>query len=218
MKKMIEMKKLLLIIIIFYSLLGLQGQNERDVKEAKGLPVGVIAPTFTALDADSNVFVLKETLKDGPVVLIFYRGFWCPVCNKHLGKLQDSLQFIQEAGARVIAISPEKPDYLDKMADKSGATFTLLYDEGYKIADAYDVTFKPTSMQLFSYNVVLNGELKKSHSDELQLLPIPATYILNQDGTIAWRQFDPDYKNRSSVNEIIEALNKIDRGDFKGNP
>jgi len=189
----------------------LKSQSERSVDEAKGLNVGAVAPMFTALDADSNIFSLEKALKNGPVVLIFYRGFWCPVCNKHLGQIQDSLRLIEEMGAKVIAVSPEKPEYLGVMEEKTGAQFTLLYDEGYKIADAYDVTFKPSATTLFTYNTFLGAKLKETHSDESQRLPIPATYIIGQDGKIAWRQFDPDYKNRSTVKEILDALTDLKR-------
>jgi len=181
-------------------------QTKRSADSAKGLEVGAKAPVFTALDADSVKFELDDALKTGPVVLIFYRGYWCPFCNKHLSQIQDSLKLITEKGATVIAISPQKPEYLDKMAEKTKAKFTLLYDEGYKIADAYDVTFTPESKQLFVYNTVLNAKLKKTHSDDTQRLPIPATYIINKDGKIVWRQFNPDYKKRSSVNEILNHL------------
>jgi peroxiredoxin len=209
------MKIVFLIVASLFIYSGVNGQKSRDVKNAKGLEIGVNAPLFDALDADSIKFNLAEALEEGPVILIFYRGFWCPVCNKHLGKLQDSLQFIETAGAKVIAVSPENPEYLDKMEEKTGAGFTLLYDEDYRIADAYDVTFKPTSIQLITYNVVLNGDLKKSHSDDSQLLPIPATYIISQDGIIAWRQFDPDYKNRASVKEILAAINAMKNNNLK---
>lgn len=184
----------------------LKSQTEKTVTDANGLAVGENAPMFKALDADSSIFSLDEAIKEGPVVLIFYRGFWCPVCNKHLGSIQDSLKMIEQSGARVIAVSPEKPEYLDKMATKSEAEFTLLYDEDYKIAEAYDVNFNPSSMQLFTYNVILRGNLKNTHSDESQRLPIPATYIIDSNGKIIWRQFDHDYKKRSSVKEILDAL------------
>jgi len=82
------------------------------------------------------------------------------------------------------------------MAEKSGVSFTLLYDEGYKISDAYDVTFTPKAKQTFIYNTMPGARLKESHSDESQRLPIPATYIIKKDGIIVWHQFDPDYKNR----------------------
>ena len=184
-------------------------QEDRSAEDAKGLMPGEDAPMFSAVDAGNNTFSLEEALNEGPVVLIFYRGFWCPVCNEHLGQIQDSLQMIEERGVKVIAVSPEKPEYLDEMADKTGAEFTLLYDEGYIISNAFDVTFKPKTMQLFTYNNFLGAKLKETHSDDSQRLPIPATYLIGQDGKIAWRQFDADYKNRSSVKEILSAIDKI---------
>lgn len=85
-------------------------QEIRSVEEARGLMVGDIAPDFKAVDASGNVFQLAEALQNGPVVMIFYRGHWCPICNKHLGTIQDSLQLIVDKGASVIAISPQKPE------------------------------------------------------------------------------------------------------------
>lgn len=187
----------------------MKAQDYKTAEEAKGLSVGTTAPMFTAITEDSVTFSLEEALKVGPVVMIFYRGFWCPVCNKHLGSIQDSLKLIEEKGAKVIAVSPEKPEYLDVMAEKTGAEFTLLYDEGYKIANAYDVAFKPSAATLFTYNTFLGAKLKETHSDDSQRLPIPATYIIGTDGKIAWRQFDPDYKKRSTVAEILKALENI---------
>ncbi|HDR51483.1 MAG TPA: peroxiredoxin family protein, partial [Mariniphaga anaerophila] len=115
---------------------NLTAQNNRKATEAKGLEVGQQAPVFSAKDANSETFQLSEKLKTGPVVLIFYRGQWCPVCNKHLSSIQENLEKIMDAGATVVAVSPEKPEYLDKTAQKTGARFTLLHDENYKIADA----------------------------------------------------------------------------------
>lgn len=183
-------------------------QNKKSIEDANGLPVGVTAPDFEAKDADEITFKLTEALRTGPVVLIFFRGQWCPVCNKHLGAVQDSLKLITDRGATVIAVSPQKPEYSQKMANKNGATFRLLYDEGYAIADAYDVTFTPEKKQLFVYNTLLNGNLKKAHSDDSQRLPIPATFIISSEGNIVWRQFDPDYHNRSTVKDIMDNLPK----------
>ena len=200
------MKTIILIAIISFSISSIIAQ---DIKDVKGLEVGTIAPDFSAVDAGSNTFKLNKALKEGPVVIIFYRGFWCPVCNKHLGSMQDSLKLIEDRGAKVIAISPEKPEYLNEMAEKTGAEFTLLYDEGYRIAKAYDVNFMPDMMNRLIYNVFLGANLKKTHSDDSQRLPIPATYIVNSDGKIIWRQFDPDYHKRSSVRDILNALDKF---------
>ena len=181
-------------------------QDFKTVDEAKGLETGHQAPLFNAVDADNKEYSLLEALGSGPVVIIFYRGQWCPVCNRHLGQIQDSLRFIYEKGATVVAISPQKPEYLESMREKTGSEFTLLYDEEYRIADSYDVTFLPEKKQMFTYNTFLGANLKETHSDDSQRLPIPATYIVNQEGEIVWRQFDPDYKKRSSVAGIVEAL------------
>ncbi|MFC2115973.1 peroxiredoxin-like family protein [Bacteroidota bacterium] len=185
---------------------SISAQNFRSVDEAVGLKPGVTAPMFEAIDADSNGYSLAEALESGPVVIIFYRGIWCPYCNRHLGLIQDSLQFIYEKGATVVAISPEKPEYLEMTREKTGSEFTLLYDEGYRIADAYDVTFLPEQRTTVKYNTFMGAKLKEAHSDDSQRLPIPATYIVNQNGLITWRQFDPNYKKRSNVSEIVKAL------------
>lgn len=200
------MKTILVSITILFSLNLSFAQPTKTVEEAKGLAVGEMAPNFSALNANNETISLKDALQDGPVVLVFYRGFWCPVCNKHLATLQDSLQMIELAGAKVMAISPEKPEYLEKMSEKSGAQFTLLYDENYEIAKAFDVNYKPKSSKLMSYNVALGAKIKKSHTTDAQNLPIPATFIINQKGEVIWRQFDPNYKTRSSVKEILENL------------
>lgn len=178
----------------------------KPVEEAKGLQIGDKVENFSALDQHDELFTLNEALKKGPVVIIFYRGHWCPVCNKHLSHLQDSLQLIYEKGAAVVAISPEKSEFLKLTAEKSHASFSLLYDEGYKISDTFDVTFLPDSMSRIIYNTMLRANLKSAHSDESQCLPIPATFIIGQDGKIVWRHFDPDYKKRSSVSDIVKNI------------
>ncbi len=204
-------KKLILsgsFLLLFLSNI-MMAQQYRSAKEAKGLAVGEKAPRFEALDQNNNPFKLEQALKNGPVVMIFYRGHWCPVCNKHLGRVQDSLQSIYERGASVIAVSPEKVELLSKTAGKTEAEFILLHDEGYAIADAYDVTFRPDSMTRLMYNTMLGANLKSAHDDESQRLPIPATYIIGTEGTILWRHFDPDYKKRSTVQDIIKHLPKF---------
>ncbi|PIW99011.1 MAG: alkyl hydroperoxide reductase [Ignavibacteria bacterium CG_4_8_14_3_um_filter_37_9] len=178
----------------------------KTVKEAKGLQVGETVKDFSAVDLHDSTFTLSEALKKGPVVVIFYRGQWCPVCNKHLSHLQDSLQLIYEKGATVIAVSPEQSEFLKRTAEKTHASFSLLYDEGYKISDLFDVTFKPDTMTTIMYNTLLSANLKKANTDDSQRLPIPATFIIGTDGKIVWRHFDPDYKKRSTTKQIIENI------------
>jgi peroxiredoxin len=117
------MRKLLAIAIFFFIQIvlhhPLMSQNYRSAKEAKGLERGANAPMFHAKDMQGNDFSLKETLGKGPVVIIFYRGHWCPVCNRHLKTLQDSLDVIQQYGATLVAVSPEQVRLLGKTSRKN---------------------------------------------------------------------------------------------------
>ncbi|MBW6481634.1 MAG: AhpC/TSA family protein [Vicingaceae bacterium] len=178
----------------------------KTVNDAKGLEVGYEVKNFTAKDVNNNTFSLETELKKGPIVLIFIRGQWCPVCNRHMNTIQDSLKYIQEKGAQVVVISPEKPEYIEKTIEKSQAEFIVLYDEGQKISDYFDVTFNPDGKTKMMYNTILGAKLKESHTDDSERLPIPATFIIGKDKKIVWRQFDPNYKYRSTVKDIIEAL------------
>lgn len=178
----------------------------KTVKEAKGLQVGDIVKDFSATDLHDSTFTLSEALMKGPVVVIFYRGQWCPVCNKHLSQLQDSLQLIYDKGASVVAISPEKSEFLKRTAEKTHASFSLLHDDGYRISDLFDVTFKPDTMTTIMYNTLLGANLKKANTDDSQRLPIPATFIIGTDRKIVWRHFNPDYKKRSTVSDIIKNI------------
>lgn len=200
---------IVLLILIIQITNAVAQAGYKKVGEAKGLPVGVKVKNFTATNQYDKEFNLYENLKKGPMVLLFYRGQWCPVCNRHLSQLQDSLQLIYDKGASVVAISPEKPELLRKTAQKTSASFTLLYDEGYTISDAFDVTFEPDERSAQLYNNRLNAELKEAHSDESQRLPIPATFIIDQNGKIVWRQFNPDYKKRATTKQIIEQLDTL---------
>lgn len=198
-------------IVIVFMTSCLFAQQQKGVKDANGLAVGAIAPEFSAVDSHNNKFTLSEKLKQGPVVVIFYRGNWCPVCTQHLGKVQDSLDIITKTGATVVAVSPERPENSEKMQEKTGAKFALLYDEGYKISEAFDVDFNPTKVEKFKYNKFLKADLVEAHSDDSERLPIPATFILNKDGKVIWRHFNPNYKKRASVKSIFMALAQLKR-------
>lgn len=178
----------------------------RTAKEAKGLKQGDLAPMFEATDLHGEPYKLAEALKAGPVVIIFYRGQWCPFCNMHLKALEKKLFHIYDKGASVVAVSPEKSEFLARTAEKTGASFRLLHDENYRISDAFDLTFRPNAAHRLMYNTILGANLEQAHSDDSQQLPIPATYIVSTDGVIVWRHFNPDYKKRSSIKDILKNI------------
>ncbi|MGX1024114.1 peroxiredoxin [Psychroflexus sp. MBR-150] len=205
--KPMKTKYVLLNLILIMGLFANSQNNYRKAKEAKGLEVGATVENFKAESLDET-FELYKALKNGPVVIVFYRGHWCPICNQHLSELEKELEKITEAGAQLVAISPEKPDKLQLTQEKTKASYTLLYDKDYKIADMFDVKFRPDAATRTAYNTMLNADLKNAHSDDSQQLPIPATYIIDTDRKVVWRHFDPNYKNRSKVEDIVNNIPK----------
>src|SRR5687767_11947064 len=95
-------------------------------EKPEGLFINSKAPDFKATDQYGHEIRLKDILKDSLVVLIFYRGQWCPYCNKQLKKIEDSLQLISDRGAKLIAVTPEKPEFISRTIEKTKASYSLL--------------------------------------------------------------------------------------------
>lgn len=171
----------------------------------EGLFINSRAPEFKAKDQNGNEVSLKELRKKGPVVLLFYRGYWCPFCNKELRSFQDSLQLLQQKGAQLIAVTPESAPGIDSTISRTGATFPILFDEGLKITNAYNGAFKPEERLVNRYKSSGVDLAELNRQKEVQL-PVPAVYIVNKDGDVSYRFFDENYRNRPSVQEILKQL------------
>ncbi len=174
--------------------------------QPKGLNLNDKAPDFTAKDQNGKNISLKNELKNGSVVLVFYRGQWCPFCNRALKQLEDSLSLIKDKGAAVLTITPEKQDNIVKTITKTKASFPILHDEGLQIMKSYDVAFKVDDKTIEAYKkygidfAEANGEANGAN------LPVPAVYVINKEGKIVYKYFDADYRKRSTVKDILSHL------------
>jgi peroxiredoxin len=195
------MKKIMISVYVL-----LFAESMKSQQDPKGLHVNDAAPEFSAKDQEGNTVNLKEQLKKGPVVLVFYRGQWCPHCNKFLKKLEDSLSLVTNKGAGIIAITPEKPKNIDKTVEKTKASYPILFDDGLKIMKSYDVAFAVDDKTIERYKgygidfIKANGEANGTN------LPVPAVYVINKEGKIVFRHFDKDYTKRPPVAEILQHL------------
>ena len=190
-------------VILFFVCFGFTALHAQEKPE--GLFIGSKAPDFKAKDQDGKEIRLKDQLKKGKVVLVFYRGYWCPYCNRELSRLQDSLALIQEKGATVIAVSPEKPENIKQTIEKTKATYSVLYDEGMKIMKGYDVEFELEETTLARYRS--SGlDIEKNNGTNGKYLPVPAVYIIDKESNVTYRFFDADYKKRPSIAEILKNL------------
>jgi len=170
-----------------------------------GLNVGDKAPDFISKDQNGKTLVLKELIKQGPVVLVFYRGEWCPYCNKQLSQLNDSIPFITAKGAKVIAVSPENTMNVAKTIEKTKATYSLISDEKTKIMSDYKVAFtldEKTTAKYKGYGI----DLVERNGTNGNNLPAPSVYIIDVMGKITFAHVDEDYTKRASVKEILDHL------------
>ncbi len=192
------MKKYLFIIALIFLTAPAWAQT--------GLKSGTLAPEFTATDNSGKILNLKSLLKSHKaVVLFFYRGQWCPYCNKHIKQLQDSLQLLTNKGAYVIGVTPETAGNINKTIDKTHASFSIVQDKGYSIMKAYQVNYT-VDADMFSKLKNYGIDLEKNNGNTDHVLPVPATYVIDGSGTIIFVHFDKDYTKRASVSTILNVL------------
>lgn len=176
---------------------------------ANALKVGQKAIDFELPNQEGESVSLKKLLSQGPVVVTFYRGDWCPYCNLQLRALQARLEEIQALGATLVAISPQVPDGSLTKSEISEMNFTVLSDQNAKVASQYGVAWEVPEFLLDHMRVDRNLDLEKINNGNSSVLPIPATFIIGADGIITWNYVNVDYRTRSEPEEIIEALKKL---------
>lgn len=188
----------------FYLSLSICSDVLAQSPESK-LKVGETAINFKGTDQFGNEFELAKTLEKGPVVLLFYRGHWCPYCNKQLSQMEDSLDFITDKGGIVVAVTPEKPEYIDQTIEKTNASFLILHDKDLNIMNKYGVGFELSDIIVDKY-LSRGRDLDIINGNNGANLPVPATYIISQENEILYVFYDVDYRKRATVGKILEKL------------
>ena len=189
------------LILLLITTIAVSAQDKPE-----GLFINSKAPDFKAKDQNGADISLKELRKKGAVVVVFYRGNWCPYCNKELKRLQDSLQYITEKGAQIVAITPEGGEGIGKTVEKTGVQFSILTDQEMKIAKSYGVSYEVDERTMVRYKSFGTDLLEINHQKGKAFLPVPAVYVVNKEGSITYRYFDADYRKRPSVQEIVSNL------------
>ncbi len=162
------------------------------------------APNFKLTNAIGDTVQLSDYLKEGKVILTWYRGGWCPYCNLTLRSLQQSLPDFKAKGANLIALTPELPDKSISTAEKHNLEFEVLSDIGNSVAREYGVVFTLIPELAESYQ---NGfDLHAYNGDESNELPLAATYIINEEGIIEYAFLHKDYRYRAEPSEILKNL------------
>lgn len=172
------------------------------------LKVGEKAPDFELPDPTGKRVKLSALLAHGPVVLNFYRGEWCPYCNLEIRALQQLLPEFQQAGAQVVAISPELPNNSLTMQEKHELSFPVLSDVGNGVARDYGLVFALDA----SLRPLYQGfgiDIPAHNGDDSYDLPVPATYVVDATGTVRYAYANADYTLRAEPAEVLAAVKAL---------
>jgi peroxiredoxin len=181
-------------------------------KEAeKALKAGQPAPSFSLKDADGNVVDSKKLLASRPLVVTFYRGVWCPYCNIDLKALEAARPLIEAKGASLVALSMQNAPNSRRSARENGLGFPILVDKHGTVADAFGLRFKLSPTVVKVYRDVLKNDLEAFNDDTSWTLPMPARYVIAQDGVIAYAEVNPDFTRRPDPSELFPVLDQLAR-------
>ena len=169
------------------------------------LPLGAKAPDFELADGDGKTFRSADALSRGRLVVSFYRGRWCPYCVAELETLRDVLPQVQDAGASLVAISPQTAKQSYFTADQHQLRFPVLSDPGNRVARQFGLVYRlPQELEQLYRSIFIN--LPLANGDESWELPLPASYVLERDGTVLFAFADPDHMRRAEPAELVERL------------
>lgn len=169
--------------------------------ETNALKVGDIAPDFTLLDTNGLPVSLYDVLKDHLVILSFFRGNWCPFCIAELRHYQEAINNDKIKSSTVIAVSPQTVNYNSQVSKQNDLQFKILCDQGNKIAEKYGLVFVLPENVRDLYKSV-GADLEIFNNDNTYKLPIPATYVIDQNKKIIFASVDANYMERADVCDI----------------
>jgi len=176
----------------------------------RALEAGDTAPVFSLPDADGKLVSSADLLRKGPLVVSFYRGVWCPYCNMELQGLQAALGAYEDAGASLVAISPQTAPNSRKSMRENKLAFPILSDARGDIAAAFGLRFElpPYLVELYKQ---LKNDLPSFNADPGWTLPMPARYVIAPDGVIAYGEVNPDYTMRPEPESLLPSLRSLSR-------
>jgi peroxiredoxin len=170
------------------------------------LKAGDRAPTIVLGNAKGKTVDVGRLRKNGPVIVAFYRGGWCPYCNLELKAFQEVLPEIAAAGASLVAISPEKPDDTLSTAEKNALTFEVLSDVGQKVGRAFGLVYEFTDELKSAYQGFGLDIPARNGAPGEWALPVSATYVIDRDGLIIYAYTDVDYRDRADPRDVLKVL------------
>jgi peroxiredoxin len=205
------MIRVLILGLISASMISLAAAEEVSVaasaKELKPLKAGDALPEVSVNDAAGKSVTLRSYHTDGPAVIVFFRGSWCPICTKHFHDLIKAHPEMAKSGAQVVAISPDTVENTRGNTEKLKIPFPLLSDSDLAATKAFGLAFQVDEATITKYKG-FGIDLEKASGRNHHALPVPAVYIVNKAGKITFAHSNPDYTKRLDVETILRELKK----------
>ena len=165
---------------------------------------GTYAPEFSLQSFDGTVVTGSEEYAKGTVILFFYRGQWCPFCNLQLRAYADQLNEFEAKGARLIAVSPELPDFTKKAVEENGVTYPILFDENNELGKRFGIAAEVPADHIEALKA-LDLPLTERNGVTQWELPAPAVFIIKQE-KISSALIETNYRQRAEVEDILELI------------
>jgi peroxiredoxin len=169
------------------------------------LQIGQKVENFSLANHNGENIELADLLKKGPLIISFYRGGWCPYCNLELKALNDYLPQFKTQSAQLIAISPQLPDETLSTAQKNDLEFDVLCDVSNKVAEQFGLLFT-LDERIQALYTQFGIDFEHYYGDKSFKLPLPATYVINQEGVITYAFLSEDYTLRAEPIDVMTAL------------
>jgi peroxiredoxin len=166
---------------------------------------GDAMPPFILPDEAGQLVSLKDLLAQGPAVVTFHRGHWCPYCRISINTLAKAQPHIEALGARMVAIVPDRQPFAEEMKSDSGVTFPILSDMDNGYAMSLNLAIW-VGDEMEEFMTGIGRSLPEYQGNDSWMLPIPATFVVGRDGRIKARFVDPDYRKRMAIDELLAAL------------
>lgn len=174
-----------------------------------GLKVGDDAPDFEIKNSDGKIVKLSDRLANGPVVLCFFRGSWCPYCNMEMQVLTKSLPLFKKLKGQLITISPQIAEKSKDLKEKFPGAYEILEDSDYAVAKNYKVYHDMPEELTALYKNKFKLDLEEYNGKGRTALPVAGTFVISKEGKIVAAFCDTDYKKRMEPQEILLALSKL---------
>ncbi|QOU04428.1 AhpC/TSA family protein [Pseudomonas fluorescens] len=176
--------------------------------EEKALKIGDTAPTFSLPNPTGELVSSAELLAKGPLVVSFYRGVWCPYCNLDLQALEEARKAIEARGATLVAISQQTAANSRKSQRENNVEFAILGDKGGVVAEKFGVRWTlPDYLQVIHKKV--GADITVFNDENSWTLPMPARFVISQNGIIEYAEVNADYTQRPEPSEVFSVLDRL---------